>query len=32
VVPEPELTDTGELRRIKEKGEAIRAALIGGES
>jgi len=32
VVPEPKLTDSGEIRAIEERGEAIRAALIGGES
>jgi len=31
-VPEPKLTDSGEIRAIEERGEAIRAALIGGES
>ena len=31
VVPEPTLTDTGELRAIGERGAAIRAAMVTGE-
>lgn len=31
VVPEPKLTDTGELRALAERGAAIRTAMVTGE-